>query len=285
VCAAMAKSEGLGRDLLALRRHLWFPVAALVLALAVAAGVGLAFSPSNEAAFRMRVTLSAPPPLFGPPILPSTEDLARLAISPEVLEQASVTLGDEDIQVSPEELASRVSASVEGGEAVIGFTVKDGNRERALATARAWESAFAGVAQEQAPELERRAAADYQAQLVVAASLLEEKRQAAAGQGPDSPAQQELGAAQENYQVASRLQQSYEIVARMLRVDLISERAPYLKGGAALDWAGRMGAAVAFGVVVGVLGALGLEVLARRRLPDVAPRAPAEAEGPPSPSP
>lgn len=281
----MAESEGLGRDLLALRRHLWFPVAALVLALAVAAGVGLAFSPSDEAAFRVRVRLSVLSPLFGPPILPSTEDLARLAVSPEVLERASGALAAEGIQVSAEEMAGRVSASVGGGEGVIGLTVKDGNGERALATARAWESSFAAVAQEQAPELERRAAADYQAQLDVAASLLEEKRQAAAGQGPDSPAQQELEAARENYQVASRLQQSYEVVARMLRVDLITERAPYLKGGAALDWAGRMGAAVAFGVVVGVLGALGLEVLARRRLRDVAPPAPAEAERPPSPSP
>ncbi|MGB6836506.1 MAG: hypothetical protein WBF66_02250 [Dehalococcoidia bacterium] len=281
----MAESEGLGRDLLALRRHLWFPVATLVLALAVAAGVGLAFSPSDEAAFRVRVRLSAQSPLFGPPILPSTEDLARLAVSPEVLERASGALAAEGIQVSAEEMAGRVSASVGGGEGAIGLTVKDGNGERALATARAWESAFAAVAQEQAPELERRAAADYQAQLDVAASLLEEKRQAAAGQGPDSAAQQELEAARENYQVASRLQQSYEVVARMLRLDLITERAPYLKGGAALDWAGRMGAAVAFGVVVGVLGALGLEVLARRRLRDVAPPAPAEAERPPSPSP
>ena len=281
----MVESEGLGRDLLALRRHLWFPVAALVLALAVAAGVGLAFSPSDEAAFRVRVRLSVQSPLFGPPILPSTEDLARLAVSPEVLERASGALAAEGIQVSAEEMAGRVSASVGGGEGAIGLTVKDGNGERALATARAWESAFAAVAQEQAPELERRAAVDYQAQIDVAASLLEEKRQAAAGQGADSPAQQELEAARENYQVASRLQQSYEVVARMLRVDLITERAPYLKGGAALDWAGRMGAAVAFGVVVGVLGALGLEVLARRRLRDVAPPAPAEAERPPSPSP
>jgi len=281
----MVESEGLGRDLLALRRHLWFPVAALVLALAVAAGVGLAFSPSDEAAFRVRVRLSALSPLFGPSILPSTEDLARLAVSPEVLERASGALAAEGIQVSAEEMAGRVSASVGGGEGAIGLTVKDGNGERALATARAWESAFAAVAQEQAPELERRAAVDYQAQIDVAASLLEEKRQAAAGQGPDSPAQQELEAARENYQVASRLQQSYEVVARMLRLDLMTERAPYLKGGAALDWAGRMGAAVAFGVVVGVLGALGLEVLARRRLRDVAPPAPAEAERPPSPSP
>lgn len=278
----MAESEGLGHDLLALRRHLWFPVATLILALAVAAGVGLVISPGEEAAFRVRVRLSALSPLFGPPILPSTEDLARFASSPEVLERASGALAAEGIQVSAEEMGDTVSASV-GGEDVISFTVKDGNGERALATARAWESAFAAVAQEQAPELERRAAADYQAQVDVAASLLEEKRQAAAGQGPDSPAQQELEAARENYQVASRLQQSYEVVARMLRADLITERAPYLKGGAALDWAGRMGAAVAFGVVVGVLGALGLEVLARRRLPDVAPSAPAEAERPPPP--
>ena len=281
----MVESEGLGRDLLALRRHLWFPVTALILALAVAAGVGLAFSPSEEAAFRIRVGLSALPPIFGPPILPSTEDVARLGTSPDVLERASGTLAREGIQVSPEELAGRVSASVGGGEGVISFTVKDGNGERALATARAWESAFAAVAQEQAPELERRAAAGYQTQLDLAASLLEEKRQAAAAEGPDSPAQQELGAAQENYQVASRLQQSYELVARMLRVDVVTERTPYLKGGAALDWAGRMGAAAAFGVVVGVLGALGLEVLARRRLLAIAPPAPAEAERPSSPSP
>ena len=281
----MVESEGLGRDLLALRRHLWFPVTALILALAVAAGVGLAFSPSEEAAFRIRVGLSALPPIFGPPILPSTEDVARLGTSSEALERASGTLAAEGIEVSPEELAGRVSASVGGGEGVISFTVKDGNGERALATARAWESAFAAVAQEQAPELERRAAAGYQTQLDLAASLLEEKRQAAAAEGPDSPAQQELGAAQENYQVASRLQQSYELVARMLRVDVVTERTPYLKGGAALDWAGRMGAAAAFGVVVGVLGALGLEVLARRRLLAIAPPAPAEAERPSSPSP
>lgn len=278
----MAESEGLGRDLLALRRHLWFPVTALILALAVAAGVGLAFSPSDEAAFRVRVGLSALPPLFGPPTLPSSEDFARLATSPDVLERASGILAAEGIEVSPGELAGRVSASVGGGEGVIGFTVKDGNGERALATARAWESAFAAMAQEQAPELERGAVADYQTEFDVAASLLEEKQQAAAGQGPDSLAQQELEAARENYQVASRLQQSYEVVARTLRVDLISERAPYLKGGMALDWAGRMGAALAFGVVVGVLGALGLEVLARRRLPDVAAPAPGEAERPPA---
>lgn len=280
----MGESDGLGRDLLALRRHLWFPILVLAIALGAAAGIGLVATGDGEASFRARVTFSALPPLFGPPALPTAADLARFSTSPEVLERTSEGLAEQGVQLPAGELGPMMSTRVLPDEDTVEFVVKDAGG-RSLAIARAWETALSAMAQERASDLERQAVADYGVQLQLAARLLEEKRQAAVGQPADSPAQAELAAAQENYEIASRLQQSYEVVAQMLRVDVTTERAPHVKGGGSLDWAGRLGAAAAFGIVVGVLGALGLEALARRR-PAVAtlPEG-GQAEPPPSSSP
>lgn len=280
----MAGSGELGKDLLALRRHLWLPILVLAIALGAAAGIGLMATDGDEASFRARVTFSALPPLFGPPSLPTTDDLARFATSAEVLERTSGVLAEGGVQISPDELAAKVSTRVLADEESVEFVVKD-DGGRSLAIARAWEATLPAMAQERAPDLERQATADYVVQLALAASLLEEKRQAAAGQAEDSTAQSELAAAQEDYETASRLEQSYEVVAQMLRVDVTTNRAPHLKGGGSLDWAGRLGAAAAFGIVVGVLGALGLEALARRRPAVATLPGSGQAEPPPSSSP
>lgn len=280
----MAEPEGLVRDLKALRRHLWFPILAVVVALGVAGGIGLTSSPSDEAAFRSRVSFSALPPLFGPPTLPTSADLARFATGPEVLERAAQLAAEQGVEVAPDALAGRLAAEGRADQGRIEFTVRDPDGDRALAIARAWQAAFEETVQKRAPDLEGQATADYETQLSVAAAVLAEKQQAAVREPADPAAQAELDAAEENYVIASRLEQAYEVVARTLKVDVVVERGPHLKGGGSLDWAGRLGAAAAFGLVVGVLGALALEALARRGV-GAGRTAPGAAERPRSPAP
>jgi hypothetical protein len=69
----------------------------------------------------------------------------------------------------------------------------------------------------------------------------------------------ELGAAEENYIVASRLAQSYLVVGDTLKVNVALVKQPYVEESALLDWTGRFAAAAALALVVGVLGALALD--------------------------
>ncbi len=379
----MPASNDLRRDLLALRRHLWFVVVVFVVALGAAAASLLVMPSSNEASFRAGVAVSSLPPLFGPDTLPTMDDFARLATSEEALEETSGALEEAGIDVPAEQLAGKLSAEARRGQNAIDFTVKDDDSDTALTIARAWSGVFAELAPAGAPELQREASLPYQTQLERAEDELDEKRQAvadlggaallgetettataqfgalgasyetkaealavkeversdmqntldilrlaAAGEASLSADQlrlllagilpadtvldrsfsaeqataalelrlaalnssiaslgqevqaaesvlgqrssdleravSELGAAEENYQVASRLAQSYQVVGDLLTVNVTTLREPQLDTAGKLDWLARLGAAAAFAAVVGVLGALALDRIPRR---------------------
>src|SRR5437870_13704916 len=67
-------SPGLAADLSAIRRYIWLPVLAVVVAVGAALVAGALTPSSSEARFRMNVLVDALPPLFGPPALPSPFD-------------------------------------------------------------------------------------------------------------------------------------------------------------------------------------------------------------------
>ncbi len=374
----MRASNELRRDLGALRRHLWFVALAFIVALAAAA-VSLFIQPtSKDASFRARVSLSALPPLFGPETLPSMDDFARLATSPEALAKTSQALSAQDVSISAGELAGILSAQARSGQNAIDFHVEADDADLSLAIARAWSQAFAEIAPASKAELERQATQSYQSQLEQAQEELELKRQAITDLGvttlpgqtaADSAAQvsalgatyeakagalalkeiersdvqstldtlraavdsgttlstsqlrlllagilpadtdlgtslttqqaitalelrltamdgslgslrqevqslqstldqqsaslaqatSELSAAEENFQVASRLAQSYEVVGDQMTVLVTTAKEPQQEGRGVLDWLARFAAAAAFAAVVGVLGALALE--------------------------
>jgi hypothetical protein len=179
----MRASNDLRRDLLAVRRHLWFVVLVFVVSLGAAAASLLLMPPSNEARFRAGVTLSSLAPLFGPDTLPTMEDFARLATSPEALEMTSQALTEEGMDVPAEELGGKLSAEARRGQSAIDFTVNNDDSDLALTIARAWSWAFAQLAPERAPDLVREATLPYQTQLERAEDELETKRQAVADLG------------------------------------------------------------------------------------------------------
>jgi hypothetical protein len=74
----------------------------------------------------------------------------------------------------------------------------------------------------------------------------------------------ELEAAEENYEVASRLAQSYEVVGDLLSVEVFTLQEPHLVEAGVLSYVSRFAAAAAFALVAGVLGAFGLEWLRAR---------------------
>lgn len=74
----------------------------------------------------------------------------------------------------------------------------------------------------------------------------------------------ELAAAEENYEVASRLAQSYEVVGDLLQVGVFTVQEPHLRETGVLSYASRFAAAGAFALVAGMLGAVGLGQLQSR---------------------
>src|SRR5438105_10812983 len=72
-------SPGLAADLSAIRRYVWLPIVAVIVAVGAALVAGVVTPSSSEARFRMNVVIDALPPLFGPPALPSPFDYPRLA--------------------------------------------------------------------------------------------------------------------------------------------------------------------------------------------------------------
>lgn len=74
----------------------------------------------------------------------------------------------------------------------------------------------------------------------------------------------ELAAAEENYEVASRLAQSYEVVGDLMQVGVFTVKAPHLEETGVFSYASRFAAAGAFALVAGMLGAVGLEQLRGR---------------------
>lgn len=257
----MLQQDDLRRDLRAVRRHAWFPVVAILVALAAAAVLGLARGSGDRAEFRLRVIPAALPPLFGPPTLPGPADFASFAISQPVTDALSQKLHDQGV-AGADSLAGRLSAAPRPNQPAVEFTVRG---ENALAVARAWRDSFTEVLPVSLPEIERAVTADYAHQLDHARNELM-SRQADAASG-ETGADLALAAARANLQTAEQLSQSYEIVGQTMRVDIAAEQSPHLAGSSALDWAARLGAALAFGLVAGLLGALGLEQVRRRTTP------------------
>src|SRR6185295_14915152 len=82
----------------------------------------------------------------------------------------------------------------------------------------------------------------------------------------DALTQQQFKAAQENYETASKLSQSYEVIARTMKATPVAVVAPHERSAGVGSTAGRLGAAIAIGLLAGVMGALALDFLAQRRL-------------------
>jgi hypothetical protein len=252
-----SRESALWHDFAALRRYAWLPVATLVVAVAAALAIGALSSPSGDARFRENVVVDALPPLFGPPVLPSPFDYARLATGDDVLAAVS-----RDTNVPADQIRARVHATASLTSPEIDFRVTGDN---ALTVARSWQRAFNAAVAQQTPAIERLLVADYARQLDQARTLLEQ-RSADALASPDDPAvKQQLAAAEANYETASRLAQSYDVVASTMKATPFASAAPHQQSAGVGSTAGRVGAAIAIGLLLGVLGALALDALARRR--------------------
>jgi hypothetical protein len=254
---ARTQDAGLWRDLAALRRYAWLPLASLALAVIAALVIGAMRSGSGEARFRENVVVDALPPLFGPPVLPSPFDYARLATSDGVVAAAAQTAG-----VDPAALKPRLSAQARFNSTDIWFAVTGPN---ALAAARAWRQAFADAAAAQTPVIERLLVQSYARQLDEAQAVLQARDAAAKVSPDDAVAAQQLKAAQENYETASKLSQSYDVVSKTMKAASFAVETPHLRGAGVGSTAGRLGAAVAIGLLAGVVGAFALDWASRRR--------------------
>jgi hypothetical protein len=251
------RTAGLAPDLAALRRYFWLPIVALVIAVAAALLIGAFGSNSEEARFRANVVVDALPPLFGPAVLPGPFDYARLATSDPVVQSVAQASG-----LSLDQLKPRLTAEARFNRPEIDFKVTGAN---ALGIARAWQSAFTDAAAQQTPALERQLVQPYALQLEQARVALVQ-RAAASNASPDDPAAtQQLIAAEENYETASKLAQSYEVVATTMKAQAFTVVAPHTESAGVGSPAGRLGAAIAIGLLAGVAGALLLDYAARRR--------------------
>jgi hypothetical protein len=248
---------GLAPDLTALRRYFWLPIVALAIAVAAALLIGAVGSGSNEARFRANVVVDALPPVFGPAVLPGPFEYARLATSDAVVQGVAQTSG-----LSPEQVRPRLTAEARLNRPEIDFRVTGA---QALAIARAWQRAFNDATAQQTPDIERQLAQPYALQLEQARVKLQQHVSTSTASPADAVAQQDLKAAEENYETASKLAQSYEVVAATMKAQAFTVVAPHMQSAGVGSPAGRLGAAVAIGLLAGVAGALLLDYAARRR--------------------
>lgn len=255
-----SRDPGLWHDLAILRRYAWLPAATIIIALAAALLIGALRPTTDEARFRENVVVNALPPLFGPAVLPSPFDYARMATGDAVVQRVSQEQG-----IAASQLRPRLKAEAHFNTPEIDFFVTG---SRALAIARSWRQAFANAAAKQSGDLERSLVQSYQKQLEQARSLLQTSAAAAASNPGDPVAKEQLVAAEANYATASKLSQSYEVVARTMTATSFGVVAPHLQSAGVGSTAGRAGAAVAIGLLVGVIGTLALGVLTRRGRPE-----------------
>jgi hypothetical protein len=251
-------AAGIAPDLAALRRYFWLPLGALAIAVVSALAIGVVASPSDEARFRANVVVDALPPLFGPAVLPGPFDYARLATSDAVVQAVA-----QQTDLTAEQLRPRMTAQASFNRPEIDFKVTGAN---ALAITRVWQSAIADAASKQTPDLERLLVQPYARQLDEAASRLQLLAPAAQANPSDAVAQQKLKAAEENYETASKLAQSYDVVAATMKAQLFTVVGPHVQSSGVGSTRGRLGAAVAIGLLAGVIGALVLDVAMRRRV-------------------
>ena len=257
------RGTGLSPDLTALRRHLWLPIVSLAVAVGVALVFGAVSSTSDEARFRANVVVDALPPLFGPAVLPGPFDYAHLATSDAVVQSVAQTSG-----VPSEELKPRLTAEARFNRPEVDFKVTGVN---ALALARTWQRAFGDAAAQRTVDIEQELSQPYALQLEQAGAQLARHAAAARVSADDPIAQQQLKAAEENYQTAAKLAQSYEVVATTLKAQAFTVVAPHTESAGIGSPGGRLGAAVAIGLFAGVAGALLLDYAMRRRAPGAGP--------------
>lgn len=252
-----ARDAGLWRDLRALRRYFWLPIAAVAVAVGLALALGAMSDDSGGARFRSSVIVNALPPLFGPAVLPGPFDYAALATSDGVVEEVAAQTG-----IGTEDLKRRLKAEPRVNTPEIAFTVTGPD---ALRVTRAWQAAFGAAVVEQTPAIERALVEPYQKQLLEARTRLEAAAAAVAAGPEDAVAGQDLAAAEENYQTAAMLMQSYDVVAETMAAQAFTVKAPHVYGGGPGSTPARIGAAVVLGLLIGSLGALALDIIARRR--------------------
>lgn len=252
----VSRDAGLWRDLRALRRFFWLPVATVAIALGAALGFGAVTDGSTEARFRVNVVVDALPPLFGPAVLPGPFDYAGLATSEDVVTDVARRMG-----TPADALRPRLRAEPRPNSPEINLTVTGSD---ALAVARAWEAALQTAAAAQTPAIESKLVAPYREQQERARDQLERAAAAAAPNPADAVLAQELAAAEENYKTASMLVQSYDTVAATMKAQAFTVKAPHEYRGGLGSWPARLGAGVAIGLLVGVVGAIALDRLLRR---------------------
>ncbi len=250
------RKTGLWRDAYALRRYWWFVAGSLMVAVAAALLLGVVASTPDEARFRESVLIDALPPLFGPPVTPGPFDYARLATSDDVLQAVATNQ-----RLSIDELRPRLTASASFNRPDIDLKVTGAN---ALAISRTWRDAFEQAVRAQSGDLERELTATYNRQLDEANKQLDRETSSARQSPNDAAAQQRQKAAQENYETASRLSQSYDVVASTLKAQPIAVVGPHIQSAGIGSMRGRLAAAVAIGLLVGVGGALLLAFVAGR---------------------
>lgn len=255
---------GLRQDLAALRRYVWLPAATLAIAIVVALGLGALRPASGQARFRENVMVAALPPLFGPAVLPSPFDYARLATSDGVVQDTAARAG-----LSPDVVRPRLRAEASFNRPEIDFFVTGPN---ALPLARAWRASFADAAAQQTPAIQRLLVQDYARQLDQARALLVQRAAEAKAAPEDAVAQSQLKAAQDNVETASRLTQAYDVVAATMKATSLGVAPPHRPSAGVGSTAGRLGAATAAGLIAGIAGALALDWASRRRR--VEPEAP-----------
>ena len=250
-------SPGLAADLSAIRRYVWLPVVAVIVAVGAALVAGVLTPSSSEARFRMNVVIDALPPLFGPPALPSPFDYARLATSDDVARDVANQSG-----VAFDQLKPRLNVQASVQRADIDFRVT-GTGSRGIA--HAWQEAFQSAAAAQTPALERAMTQQYTRQLDEARAQLERTTVAAKAAADDPALQQQVVAAQENYETAAKLVQSYDVVANTMTGRAVTSVSPYTPSRGTGSTAGRLGAAVAVGLLAGIIGTLLLNYVSTMR--------------------
>jgi hypothetical protein len=251
------RHSALGRDLGALWHYSWLPLATLLVSVSAALLIGALRPGSGEARFRENVIIDALPPLFGPAVAPSPFDYARLATSDGVLQQVSQQSG-----LPVERLRLRLNAEARFNRPEVDFTVTGDN---ALTLARTWQQAFADAAAQQTPDIVRLLVQPYARQLDEARGLLEQRAAEAKANADDPVVKQQLTAAEENFETASKLSQSYDVVAKTMKATALGVVAPHEQSAGIGSTAGRLGAAVAIGLLLGVIGVLALDYAVRRR--------------------
>ena len=251
--------SSLPADIAALRRYFWLPLATIGLALVVAIAIGALSSGSNEARFREDVFVDALPPLFGPAIVPGPFDYAKLATSDAVVADVASQSG-----VAADQLKPRLVAEAHFNKPEIDFRVTGGN---ALAVARAWRDSFERAAVAQTGALQADLVQRYNVQLTAAVDNLRQRSDTAQASPDREAAQQQLKAAQENYQTAAKLVQSYEIVRTTMRAQPLAVVGPHTVSAGVGSTRGRIGAALAIGLLAGIIGAVILEWASRRGRP------------------